>query len=64
MTEHLKVHKKDRHSRRGMMAMINKRRSMLRYLRRSNFERYKWTIGELGLKDVIRHTSGAHPATS
>ena len=55
MTAHLKTHKKDRHSRRGMMAMINKRRKMLTYLRRKDFERYKWVIGELELKDVVRH---------
>ena len=41
LTEHLKLHKKDHHSRRGLLKMVGKRRNMLEYLRRSNLERYR-----------------------
>ena len=45
LTEHLKLHKKDHHSRRGLLKMVGKRRNMLEYLRRSNLERYR-ALGE------------------
>ena len=40
LTEHFKEHKKDVHSRRGLLMLVNKRRRMLNYLRKNNFERY------------------------
>jgi len=50
LTEHLKVHPKDHHSRRGLLRMVGNRRSLLDYLKRKNFERYKALIQELGLR--------------
>lgn len=48
---HLTIHKKDHHSRRGLTMMLNKRRKLLEYLRRTNFEIFATTISKLGLKD-------------
>ena len=48
--EHFKAHKKDHHSRRGLMMMVNQRRSLLDYLHRKDGERYKALIGKLGLR--------------
>ena len=50
LTEHLKLHKKDHHSRRGLLKMVGKRRNMLEYLRRSNLERYRALGENLGLR--------------
>ncbi len=50
LTEHLKVHKKDFHSRVGLLKMIGKRRRLLRYLQEKDIERYKRLIQELGLR--------------
>jgi len=50
LTEHLKIHKKDYHSRRGLMMLVGKRRRLLNYLRRIDFERYQKLIKELGLR--------------
>ena len=49
LTEHLKVHKKDNHSRRGLLKMVSKRRRLLNYLVQKNDTRYKNVINELGL---------------
>ena len=49
LTEHLKVHKKDNHSRRGLLKMVSKRRRLLNYLRGSVEERYQSVIKSLGL---------------
>ncbi len=49
LTEHLKVHKKDDHSRRGLLKMVSKRRRLLRYLMDKNEDRYKELIGKLEL---------------
>lgn len=49
LTEHLKVHKKDNHSRRGLLKMVSKRRRLLNYLRGSVVERYQTVIKTLGL---------------
>lgn len=49
LTEHLKNHKKDDHSRRGLLKMVSKRRRLLRYLMEKNELRYKDLIGKLGL---------------
>ena len=49
LTEHLKTHKKDDHSRRGLLKMVSKRRRLLRYLMDKNEARYKELIGKLNL---------------
>ena len=50
LTEHFKGHKKDNHSRRGLLMMVNKRRSLLDYLRKKDGERYLALIAKLGLR--------------
>jgi small subunit ribosomal protein S15 len=50
LTEHLKVHKKDHHSRRGLLSLVGQRRRMLDYLASVNVERYRALISELGLR--------------
>ena len=50
LTEHLKVHKKDHHSRRGLLMMVGKRRRLLDYLRNQDVERYRSVIAKLGLR--------------
>ncbi|MCG0275042.1 MAG: 30S ribosomal protein S15 [Thermosediminibacteraceae bacterium] len=50
LTEHLKVHKKDYHSRRGLLKMVGKRRALLNYLKRKDMERYKNIIEKLELR--------------
>jgi len=50
LTEHLKVHKKDFHSRRGLLKMVGQRRSLLNYLKRKDFERYRAIVEKLGLR--------------
>ena len=50
LTEHLKVHKHDHHTRRGLMKLIGRRRRLLDYLRANNIERYRELIGKLGLR--------------
>ena len=50
LTEHLKVHKKDHHSRRGLLKMVGQRRGLLNYLRDKDIERYRALISELGLR--------------
>ena len=50
LTEHLKVHKQDNHSRRGLYKMIGKRRSLLEYLQKKDVERYRALIAKLGLR--------------
>lgn len=50
LTEHLKMHKKDHHSRRGLLKMIGARRRHLEYLKKTSVERYKNVIGNLGLR--------------
>ena len=52
LAEHLKVHRKDYSSKRGLMAMLNQRRQTLQYLRRSDFGRYEFCLDKLGLKDL------------
>ena len=51
LTEHFKTHKKDVHSRRGLLTLVNKRRKLLRYLKRTENERYYALIGKLKLRD-------------
>ncbi len=50
LTEHLKVHKHDNHSRRGLLKMVGKRRKMLDYLAKKDIERYRATIAKLGIR--------------
>lgn len=50
LTEHFKVHKQDHHSRRGLLKLVNQRRSLLDYLHRKDAERYKSLIQKLGLR--------------
>ena len=50
LTEHFKTHAKDNHSRRGLLMMVNKRRSLLDYLRREDETRYTDLIAKLGLR--------------
>ncbi|HHV34997.1 MAG TPA: 30S ribosomal protein S15 [Syntrophomonadaceae bacterium] len=50
LTEHLKMHKKDHHSRRGLLKMVGQRRSFLNYLRESDPSRYRAIIEKLGLR--------------
>ena len=50
LTEHFKTHKKDNHSRRGLLKMVSQRRSMLDYLKRTNIERYHEVVTRLGLR--------------
>lgn len=50
LTEHFKTHKKDNHSRRGLLKMVSQRRSLLEYLKRRDIESYHDLIGRLGLR--------------
>jgi small subunit ribosomal protein S15 len=51
LTEHFKTHKKDFHSRRGLQALVNKRRKLLRYLKVNSMNRYRDLIKRLSLRD-------------
>jgi len=50
LTEHLKIHKKDHHSRRGLLKMVGQRRGLLNYLSEKDIERYRALIERLGLR--------------
>lgn len=50
LTEHLKVHQKDHHSRRGLLKMVGQRRGMLSYLKKTDIERYRTLIERLGIR--------------
>ena len=50
LTEHLRSHKKDHHSRRGLLILVGRRRSMLDYVRKNDVERYRGIIAKLGLR--------------
>lgn len=52
LTEHLKVHKKDRHSRRGLIKMVNERRRHLNYLYEHHRDRYKKIVDKLNLRGI------------
>ena len=51
LNEHLKVHKKDHHSRRGLLKMVGKRRNLLQYLKNKDLEGYRTLIEKLGLRN-------------
>lgn len=50
LNEHLKIHKKDHHSRRGLLKMVGQRRNLLNYLKNKDLERYRNLIARLGLR--------------
>ncbi len=50
LTEHLKINKKDHHSRRGLLKMVGKRRNLLNYLKKVDIERYRAIIARLGIR--------------
>ena len=50
LTEHLRAHSKDHHSRRGLLMLVGRRRRLLRYLERTDLERYRSLVTELGLR--------------
>lgn len=50
LTDHFKVHKKDHHSRRGLLKLVGQRRRLLDYLKAKDVERYKTLIGDLGIR--------------
>jgi small subunit ribosomal protein S15 len=50
LTEHLREHRKDHHSRRGLLMLVGKRRRLLQYLQRTDIDRYRGLIQELGLR--------------
>ena len=50
LNEHLKVNKKDHHSRRGLLKMVGKRRALLNYLQKKDIERYRAIVAKLGLR--------------
>ena len=53
LNEHLKVHKKDHHSRRGLLKMVGHRRNLLVYLYKSDIERYRTLVKKLGIRDTL-----------
>lgn len=50
LTEHLKVHKKDHHTRRGLLKLVGQRRRLLNYLKKVDIERYRSVIAQLGIR--------------
>jgi len=50
LQEHFKTHKKDNHSRRGLLIMVQQRRSLLKYLKKTDIQRYHEVVGRLGLR--------------
>ena len=50
LTEHLRAHRKDHHSRRGLLMLVGRRRRLLNYLQRADLERYRALVRELGLR--------------
>ena len=53
LTAHLKVHKKDNHSRRGLLKMVGHRRNLLSYLYKKDINRYRALIAKLGIRDTL-----------
>jgi small subunit ribosomal protein S15 len=54
LQEHFRAHKRDHHSRRGMLIMIGRRQRLLNYLSRADISRYRTLVGKLGLRDKTR----------
>jgi small subunit ribosomal protein S15 len=57
LTEHLKVHKKDHHSRRGLLKMVGHRRNLLAYVYKKDVNRYRELIAKLGIRNTIERNS-------
>lgn len=53
LTEHVKVHKKDHHTRRGLLMLVGKRRRLLSYIKECDIENYRQLIAKLGIRDNI-----------
>ena len=53
LTEHLKVHKKDNHTRRGLMKLIGKRRGLLKYIKSRDIDEYRELVKKLGIRDNV-----------
>jgi small subunit ribosomal protein S15 len=53
LTEHLKIHKKDHHTRRGLLMLVGKRRRLLTYIKRQDIQNYRQLIARLGIRDNI-----------
>ncbi len=53
LTEHLKIHKHDHHSRRGLMMMVGRRKRILAYLSKKDIERYRALVGRLGIRSKL-----------
>ena len=62
LTEHLKTHKKDNHSRRGLMMLIGKRRGLLKYIKERDIERYRALIKKLASATTSSQRKPAQPA--
>jgi len=58
LTEHFRVHKHDHHSRRGLLAMVGRRKRLMTYLVREDPERYRALIASLGLRDTSSRSAG------
>ena len=54
LTEHMKSHKKDFHTRRGLLMLVGKRRRLLSYIKSNNIDEYREIIGRLGIRDNIQ----------
>lgn len=50
LTEHLKIHKKDHHTRRGLLKLVGQRRRLLAYVKKNNIERYRELLAQLGIR--------------
>ena len=53
LTEHLKIHKKDHHTRRGLLMLVGKRRRLLTYIKKTDIQRYRDLIARLGIRDNV-----------
>ena len=53
LTEHLKIHKKDHHTRRGLLMLVGKRRRLLTYIKKKDVQNYRQLIARLGIRDNI-----------
>jgi small subunit ribosomal protein S15 len=53
LTEHLKIHKKDHHTRRGLLMLVGRRRRLLTYIKRRNIAAYRELIAKLGIRDNV-----------
>ena len=61
LTEHLRVHKHDNHSRRGLLMMVGKRRNLLDYLAKKDINRYRAVIAKLGIRKYVKERAALSP---